>query len=282
MKNKYTVITICVALAIVIAGYFSLSLMTNGFIEAGADIYEETDNSDEMQTAANELISRCAYPLIEAKSREATDIPESDKKYYLGDTDPVGMIYKVASTANQSIIPDKAFQKNYIYTNDQYLVIDATVNDGEYKITTAYNYGELYGFYCRPAVAPSEEQIKTAVEDLQIIIEKDDQGLESFLNSVESLNDDNTEYASGLAYEATRLLYLMMQAEGKFSTSDMVEDFYNEDYSLNDCYKYGSKLILTNGKEVLLLSSVRNCGIAVFYDAINKKFSGINLLWGYN
>jgi len=280
MKNKYTVITICAALAIVVAGYFSLSLMTNGFFRAGADIYEETDNSDAMQTAANELILHCAYPLMVAESSEETDVTEREKKYYLGEIDATGVFLDVASTINQNIFSDKVYQQDAILADDQFLVMDATVDSGDYIITTAYYYGELLGYCCLPTAEPSEEQIKTAVEDLKIIIEKNDQKLAPYLKTIENLNENNTASESSFSYVGTQMLYLMMeQANDKSLLSDTEDSFYEEYHSIYDCYKYGSKKILTNGKEVILLSSVGDCGVAVFYDAINSRFSGINLLF---
>lgn len=277
MKNKYTYITVASTLAIIIAGYFLLSLMTHGYLSVVADIHEETDSSELMKTAADEMVQRFLYPLLGYDSEETKVITESEFSYYLGNLDPYTMLKDVASISKQDPNISYSQIKSTISDNKDF-VMEAYLNSG-YQITTAYSYGAFAGFYCRPTAQVTEEQIKTAIEDLQVINEKDNQAIITFLNSVEDLNNKREPFAEDFSYEIPLLLYSMIsQADEKYFTHDNIEDFYEAEHSLYDCYEYGNKGIFTNGKEVILLSSVGNCGLALFYDPIDRKFSGINII----
>lgn len=284
MKKKYSVITTCVALAVVLAGYFGLSLIFNGYFKASGEIYEETDNSETVQSAASESILRCAYPLVGAQPDKAID-QESDEvtdqeddyniesyEYY------IDSLFKAASLVGLNSFSDKAFEENTIETNDNYFVIDSNVNNGADQMTAAFLYGTPYGFYVRPTAKPSKEQIKTSVEDLKAIVDENDQKLQDFLNSVEGMGEiSDSEY--DFSYMTDFVLYWMMEeAEDQANTAEEGISFFDENHSMYECYNYGEKHILTDGKDVVLLSSVGRYGIAVFYDSINRKFCGINLI----
>lgn len=268
MKAKYTIITICAALAIILAGYFGISAVFNAYFNAGIDVYEETDNTDTVESAARETIFRCSYPLIPGwKATEQED--NSDFKDY------VSTISGVASLVEFDAFSSREFEE--IITDNDYSVIDTTVNDGKYEMTAAFRYKIIYGFYFRPTAQPSNEQIKTAVEDLETIVQEDDQLLQEFFKSIEGFKDDS-DIDFAISYAASNIMHSMMYACE--DPAIMAEDntVYKEEFSLNECYQYGDKYILTDGKNTVLLSSVGGNGIALFYDAINKKFCGINLL----
>lgn len=277
MKRKYTVITISAAMAIILAGYVGISAIFNAYIRASSEVYEETDNSDAVKSAARESVLRCSYPLIGSTLQQATN-PDADDylenhEYY------INTLFRAASMVGLNNFSDKAFREDTILTDDYYAVIDSTVNNGRDRMTAAFVYKTIYGFYIRPTAKPTEEQIKTAVEDLGEIIEKDDSLLQSFLKSVEELGSGLEENFNSIMCTATDMLYGMMQeSEDPDIFADSDNSFFIKDHTLYECYQYGEKHIFTDGKETVLLSSVGSYGIAVFYDAINRKFCGVNMI----
>lgn len=274
MKVKYTIITICAALAIILGGYFGISAVFNAYFNAGVDVYEETNNTDEVESAANEELFRCSYPLIGGWEERK----EKEDYFY----EKVKTLIEVSSLIRRNNFSASDFQEYVGIYDNNYNVIDSTVNNEKYRISAVFRYRIFYGFYVRPTAKPLDKQIKTAVEDLKKITEQDDRLLQEFFRSIQGFMDGIQGSISPTGYviddSVSRTMHGMM-----FECEDpaIMTEFNSVNktkYSLYDCYQYGEKHILTDGKDTVLLSSVGGYGVAVFYDAINRRFCGINLI----
>lgn len=284
IERKYTTITIFIAVIVVIGGYFTLPLITNLFFNADAVIYQKTRNSNDIQDRAYETFMRCSFPILGKKTIDDNYDSEFIKKIILNRNMQVSIL--PISNIENAVVNDVFLTETY-NTNDSFQIakIVYKINDNYYNINVAARYDTLYGILCRPSKVPTHKQVKSAVEYLQDLVDTNSNFFYPYFNLIEkAINQFRYTYVkeSGYLYdndyeEPSKYIIqdLLLNMKREKEKKEVDNNFFEVEHSFAECYEYGSKYVMTDGKNVMLLSTTGQYYIALFYDPISKRFCGI-------